>query len=828
MKRSIFAALMSGLFSPTLYAELYFDADALQLSNEQKQQINLGELIQPSAQVPGEYPVQVWVNNQDLLSRNINFVACNGKLCPELDVALLQAVGVKTSAFPALVALNPNTTFTDIGHYIPQASAELDFATLALKLSIPQAAMITQSRDDIPPEKWDDGLTMAFVNYSFTGAQESGNDSVAGSNQYLNLRSGANWGSWRLRNYSYYNHVSEGGSSWQSLQTFVERDIRRLRARLTLGDSSTNGLVFDSFRFKGGKLASDTEMLPESQRGFAPVIRGIALSNAQVEVWQRGNLIYQTFVSPGEFTITDLYPTASSGDLEVIIREADGNERTFSQPFSAAPTMVREGQVKFAVSGGEYASDNAQAKANRFVQTEAVYGLFNGTTVYGGALGADNYQALVAGVGQSLGLLGSLSADVTTAKARFESGDDQTGQSYQFRYSKNINETGTTMTLAGYRYSTEGYYSFEDASENWRQDSASFSTPKNRMQVVMSQGMGDYGSLSLSAYQQDYWQAQQSKTRSIMGSYNVNLADVSVGLSYSTSESRNSGERDQVWALNLSMPLNKWLRGSSSSALLSYNLSRADSGRVSNTATLSGTTLEDRNLNYNLTQGYANGGAGQEQSASSAVSLQYTDSRAIATAGYANYYGSSQRVNYGLQGAIVAHPYGVTLAQNLSDDGASALVRAPGAGQVKINNSTGLYTDGRGYAVVPYLSQYRQNSVMLDAETLGEEVDIANPTQQVIPTKGALVLADYQTRRGAKVFLTLQHGSGKVPFGAVVTAGDGVSGIVNENGEVFLSGVEERAVAHASWGNGLSCSAPVALSKMTKSNGIVMGTLACQ
>lgn len=211
----------------------------------------------------------------------------------------------------------------------------------------------------------------------------------------------------------------------------------------------------------------------------------------------------------------------------------------------------------------------------------------------------------------------------------------------------------------------------------------------------MSQGMGDYGSLSLSAYQQDYWQAQQSKTRSIMGSYNVNLADVSVGLSYSTSESRNSGERDQVWALNLSMPLNKWLRGSSSSALLSYNLSRADSGRVSNTATLSGTTLEDRNLNYNLTQGYANGGAGQEQSASSAVSLQYTDSRAIATAGYANYYGSSQRVNYGLQGAIVAHPYGVTLAQNLSDDGASALVRAPGAGQVKINNSTGLYTDGR-------------------------------------------------------------------------------------------------------------------------------------
>ncbi|MBL5825955.1 fimbria/pilus outer membrane usher protein [Serratia fonticola] len=828
MKRSAFFALTAGLFSCGSSAELYFDAGALQLSNEEKQQINLGELIQPSAQVPGEYPVRVWVNHQDLLSKKINFVTCNGKLCPELNVALLQELGVKTTAFPALVALNPGTTFTDIGQYIPQASAEFDFATLALKLSIPQAAMVTQSRDDIPPEKWDDGLTTGFVNYNFTGAQESGGIGARGNNQYLNLRSGANWGPWRLRNYSYYNHVSDGDSSWQSLQTFVERDIRRLRARLTLGESATNGLVFDSFRFKGGKLASDTEMLPESQRGFAPVIRGIALSNAQVEVWQRGNLIYQTFVSPGEFTITDLYPTASSGDLEVIIREASGNVRTFSQPFSAAPTMVREGQVQFAVTGGEYASDNGQAKASRFVQTEAVYGLFNGTTVYGGGLGADNYQALVAGVGQSLGQLGSLSFDVTTAKARFDSGDDQTGQSYQFRYSKNINKTGTTMTLAGYRYSTEGYYSFEEASENWRQDGSTFSAPKNRMQVVMSQGLGDYGSLSLSAYQQDYWLAQQGKTRSIMGSYNVNLADVSAGLSYSTSESRGSGERDQVWALNLSMPLNKWLGGNSSSALLSYNLSRADSGRVSNTATVSGTTLEDRNLNYSLTQGYAHGATGQDYNASSAVALQYTDSRAIATAGYANYYGSTQRVNYGLQGAIVAHPYGITLAQNLSDDGASALVRAPGASQVKIDNSTGLYTDGRGYAVVPYLSQYRQNSVMLDAETLGEEVDIANPTQQVIPTKGALVLADYQTRQGAKVFLTLQHGGRNVPFGAVVTAGDGVSGIVNENGEVFLSGVDERTVVRVSWGNGLSCSAPVELSTMTKSNGIVMGTLACR
>lgn len=59
-------------------------------------------------------------------------------------------------------------------------------------------------------------------------------------------------------------------------------------------------------------------MLPSSMRGFAPEINGIAQSNARITVSQNGNVVYQTYVAPGPFSIKDLYPTGSSGTYRSI------------------------------------------------------------------------------------------------------------------------------------------------------------------------------------------------------------------------------------------------------------------------------------------------------------------------------------------------------------------------------------------------------------------------------------------------------------------------------------------------------------------------------
>jgi outer membrane usher protein FimD/PapC len=104
--------------------------------------------------------------------------------------------------------------------------------------------------------------------------------------------------------------------------------------------------------FRGAQIFSDDTMLPESMRGFAPVIRGIARTNATVTVKQNGYTVYQTYVAPGSFEIRDLYPTSASGDLDIVVTEADGSVQHFVQPFSAVPVMLREGRVKYALSAG--------------------------------------------------------------------------------------------------------------------------------------------------------------------------------------------------------------------------------------------------------------------------------------------------------------------------------------------------------------------------------------------------------------------------------------------------------------------------------------------
>ncbi|QLK87715.1 hypothetical protein E3U36_05420 [Arsenophonus endosymbiont of Aphis craccivora] len=71
--------------------------------------------------------------------------------------------------------------------------------------------------------------------------------------------------------------------------------------------------------FNGLALASDERTLPDSLRGYAPVVRGVANTTATVTIKQNGNQIYEKTVSPGAFSITDLYPTSYNGDLDVEI-----------------------------------------------------------------------------------------------------------------------------------------------------------------------------------------------------------------------------------------------------------------------------------------------------------------------------------------------------------------------------------------------------------------------------------------------------------------------------------------------------------------------------
>ncbi len=77
----------------------------------------------------------------------------------------------------------------------------------------------------------------------------------------------------------------------------LERDLTRWQSELTSGIPSRRAMCLTRYSFRN-ILASSDAMLPDSQKGFAPTIRGIARTNAQVTVRQNGYVLYQTYVTP--------------------------------------------------------------------------------------------------------------------------------------------------------------------------------------------------------------------------------------------------------------------------------------------------------------------------------------------------------------------------------------------------------------------------------------------------------------------------------------------------------------------------------------------------
>ncbi|MBU5881127.1 fimbria/pilus outer membrane usher protein, partial [Vibrio cholerae] len=76
-----------------------------------------------------------------------------------------------------------------------------------------------------------------------------------------------------------------------------------------------------------------------------------------------GLLIYQKSVPAGVFEIRDFNPVYS-GDLEVEIRETNGNVRRYTQAMATLPILQREGRIRYNVALGNYRNTSANNKRN--------------------------------------------------------------------------------------------------------------------------------------------------------------------------------------------------------------------------------------------------------------------------------------------------------------------------------------------------------------------------------------------------------------------------------------------------------------------------------
>lgn len=802
-----------------VYAEDYFNIRALETETPLENSGALEAYLRSNGLTPGNYITTI-VWNQDVIDkRNINYLLSKDgkKLIPQLTKAELRELGVKVDAIPGIAVLDENVLLDDIRSYVPEASYAFNMESHVLQMHIPQIYRNVHISGETTPKNWDDGIPALWASYYISGNRQHSNGSKTTSN-WANVNGGLNVGPWRLL----HNSNWDQDQGWQAVSTVLERDIKALRSQLSIGQTYTNGELFDSVQMTGVKLETDTSMLPSSLQGFAPVVRGIAASDAKVTVKQNGYTIYQTNVSPGPFEIRDLSQVTAGADLEVTVEEANGSEQHFIQASSSVPIMLREGSVKYSLSGGQYRDLNNDEEPG-FGQATIVYGLPYGITLYGGVQGASVYQAGLVGLGADLRDFGSLSMDLTAAKSTLnDDRDTANGQSWRAQYAKDFPATDTTVTLASYRYSTAGFYTFQEALDqrNTHDEADDFynyrsqNNRRSRFQLNLSQSLDSLGSVYANAYQQDYW-GLKGHERSISVGYSNSWNSINWSVNYNLTKTP-SKESDQQVSFTVNIPLSRWM----TNAWATYNLTTVKGSGTSHQAGISGTLLEDNNLNYNFQQSYT----GRNEENGSYLSSRYRASAGEVSASY-SHQKNSQQWGYSAQGSIVAHPHGITLGQAVQN--AFGIVHIKDGPNVKVQNTQGIATDYWGNAVVPSMTAYRRNTVTVNTRGRGD-IDIQDASASVVPTKGAVVSVDFTARSGKRALITLNRKQGVVPFGAVLSM-DGMTTIVGDDGEAYLTGLKGTQPFLVKWGDkpDTQCAGSVTVPEKAKA-GLLHMAVNCQ
>jgi len=788
----------------------------------------------------GSHMVDVSLNDRSTGQTEIRFVQKEGKNDAEACIArgMLDDWGVNVAVFPALASLGQDAC-VDLSAISPEARYSYDAGKQRLHVSIPQAALKRSARGAVGPEKWNKGITAGMLDYQLNFARYSGDtyrkdvnpfatpQSVFDGNPFApeakalqrntlfaGLRVGFNHDDWRFLHFSTYNRGIDGRSRWEGVSTYAQRNIAAIGGQLLIGDGNTPGNFFDSVPFRGAQLASDDAMLPDSQQGYAPTVRGVAQTNARVTVRQNGYVIYSTFVAPGPFVIDDLYPTASSGDIEVTITEADGRETRYTQAFSAVPTLLREGAWRYSATVGKYRNTHAGANTGGsrsrlaqpvFLQATLARGLGAEFTLYGGVLVANTYQSVLVGMGKNMKDFGAVSVDLsaarTTDRTAFNGERDFSGQSLRFLYSKAMLSTGTNFRVAGYRYSTSGFRTFQEAVH--MQDLLpfeAFNSRRNEVRFEVSQQIKDRGSVFVSARQQSYW-GTSAKDRLVQVGYSGNHGRFGYSVHYNHSTSLNRTPVRQLM-FTLAIPLGD------TRASAQYAVNRNSAGRLSQQASVYGAAFDDSRLTYNVTASDSNQGGGSSGSASAS----YLSSAGRLDVGHSQgrRYGQS---TFGVAGGVLFHGEGITLSQPLGET--VALVQAPMAQGVGFESQAGVSTDSAGNAVIPNLTPYRLNRLALRTGDLGDTVEVKNAAIELVPTRGAVVVAKFETSVGFRLLMVLTDRKGRaLPLGSKIEneAGQEV-GIVGPDGQSFVTGAGNSGRLTVRWGLGQAdrCIVPYSL-----------------
>lgn len=812
------AIIFSCIYAQSTNATETIEYDPSFLMGSSAKGIDLSRYSDGNPAMPGNYDVKVYVNNISASSLNIEMIDVgkrNAEAC--ISRKILSQLHIKQPDLrdgeAVLQKRNESADdCLDIAKAIPQSQVYFDTNDQKLELTVPQVWIMRNYQGYVDPSLWEDGINAAMLSYRMNAWRNTQHND---ENQtfYTAFNTGINLGNWHLRSNGNYSWQQDIGSNLDFQNNYLQRELPFIRSQLVVGETYTTGETFDSVSIKGVRLYSDDRMLPPSMTGFAPVIRGVANSNAKVTVTQGGYKIYEGTVPPGEFAIDDISPSGYGNDLLVTIEEADGSRRTFSQPFSSVIQMLRPGVGRWDISGGQIDRDDLRDDYN-LLQGTWYYGINNTFTGYTGIQLTDaDYQAFLLGVGVNTSI-GAVSFDVTQSQARIYEDKTYTGQSYRISWNKMFNETNTSLNLAAYRYSTSNYLGLNDALNlqddakhlpaNEQQTMNTYQRLRNQFTISLNQPLKfkeiDYGSFYLNGSWTDYWGGSSSRSYYSMGySKGTDWGSWSASIQRTWNE---DGEQDDSFYLSVSLPIEKLFGGKRRESGFQYVDARMNTdfnGSHAFSASTNGAS-GDGKYSYSVSTDYIIN-KNSTDLADIGGYISYESPWGTLSASASADTDSNRQMSLSTDGGFVLHQGGVTFSgDSFSDSDTLVLVKAPGAAGARINygNNT---IDRWGYGISSSASPYKENNISLDIKGLENDVELKSTSSRTVPRYGAITLTNFETDQGRSAMVTLHRNDGQpLPFAADVTDEQGnVLGYIGQGNRAFIRGIEDKGVLRVNW-----------------------------
>ncbi|ATM75321.1 PapC/FimD family outer membrane usher protein [Serratia fonticola] len=792
------------LIGNTQAADLEFNTDILDVND--KANIDLSQFSRPGYLMPGEYSFTVYANKQTLPEQTVFFYADpanpkNSLAC--LSPALVNQLGLKKAQLSSLNWWHQDQCL--VLESLPGTDVKADMAESAVYINIPQAYLEYSAENWDPPSRWEEGIPGVLLDYNMNAqvSQQKRNGSGSSYTAGGNGVAGANLSAWRLRGDWQMRQDKRSGAAatnefnWSRFYAY--RAIKSLNSKLTVGEDFLASDIFDSFRFTGMSLVSDTNMLPPNLRGYAPEVTGVARSNATVIISQQGRVIYQTQVAAGPFRIQDLSDSLA-GELDVQVKEQDGSTQSFTVSTASIPYLTRPGMVRYKLATGRPSDWRHHVNGDMFASGEFSWGVSNGWSLYGGGTAEQNYLATALGVGRDLLMFGAMSFDVTHSVAHLpdvagvnESGKSYSGNSYRLSYSKRFDTYNSQISFAGYRFSQEGFMSMSEYLDA-RTTGIRQSNSKEMYTLSYNQQFTDLGlSAYVNYYHQTYWNQPDNDRYSLSLARNFDVGRVrNVSVNLTAYRNRFSGSNDDGMYVSLSLP---W--GNTGSLRAS-----GDWDKSGNSQRVSYYDRIDERSNYQVSSGWGRSGG----LVSGFYSRQGDLAQVNANATYQQDRYTS--AGFSMQGGMTATGQGAAIHRGNQMGGTRIFVDTDGVADIPLRgNGAIVRTNSRGQAVLTDTNSYYRSMVSVDLNALPDNAEVAQSVKQGTLTEGAIGYRAFDVVAGSKAMANIRLADNSYPpFGATVfNQRKQQVGIVNDSGNAYLSGLNPGEKLLVNWDSKTQC-----------------------